>query len=198
MWSFPFHLSAAPHPPAAAVWRPAVYLQCCHVDLLLQGSASLLLFSQGHRHDHCSQLHLLSKFFKIAIAIRFTAIQELWTEMLHYTFKVFCEWNYSFNVNLCLCVQAILGRVIFGETQATLWWVGISITLCGLLVLHGSSQALSQEEEEDKDKWCCFGSSQTCTHSPSITATCGKASSSSTFRHWKRNVSYKRGMKVSC
>ncbi|CAJ1061402.1 transmembrane protein 42a [Xyrichtys novacula] len=43
--------------------------------------------------------------------------------------------------------SAILGRLIFGETHAALWWVGISLTLCGLLVLHGSSpQSLPQEE----------------------------------------------------
>uniref|UniRef100_A0AAY4E9W4 Transmembrane protein 42 n=1 Tax=Denticeps clupeoides TaxID=299321 RepID=A0AAY4E9W4_9TELE len=35
--------------------------------------------------------------------------------------------------------SAFLGRVMFGETHATLWWLGISLTLLGLLVLHGSS-----------------------------------------------------------
>uniref|UniRef100_A0A3Q3ELY5 Transmembrane protein 42a n=1 Tax=Labrus bergylta TaxID=56723 RepID=A0A3Q3ELY5_9LABR len=46
-----------------------------------------------------------------------------------------------------LCFQAVLGRLIFGETHAALWWVGISLTLCGLLVLHRSTpQALPQEE----------------------------------------------------
>ncbi|KAM9352873.1 transmembrane protein 42a [Symphorus nematophorus] len=45
--------------------------------------------------------------------------------------------------------SAVLGRVIFGETHAALWWVGISLTLCGLLVLHGSTpQTLSQEESK--------------------------------------------------
>ncbi|XP_035527770.1 transmembrane protein 42 [Morone saxatilis] len=50
--------------------------------------------------------------------------------------------------------SAVLGRVIFGETHAALWWVGISLTLCGLLVLHGSvPQTLPQGEEEGrKDK----------------------------------------------
>ncbi|XP_041649800.1 transmembrane protein 42-like [Cheilinus undulatus] len=45
--------------------------------------------------------------------------------------------------------SAVMGRLIFGETHAALWWVGISLTLCGLLVLHGSTpQTLSQEEEK--------------------------------------------------
>ncbi|KAM4633271.1 transmembrane protein 42a [Polymixia lowei] len=43
--------------------------------------------------------------------------------------------------------SALLGRVIFGETHAALWWVGISLTLSGLLVLHGSTpQTLPQED----------------------------------------------------
>ncbi|XP_053736785.1 transmembrane protein 42-like [Synchiropus splendidus] len=41
--------------------------------------------------------------------------------------------------------SAALGRWLFGEAQAALWWVGITITLCGLLILHGSSP-------QDQDK----------------------------------------------
>ncbi|XP_044065353.1 transmembrane protein 42a isoform X2 [Siniperca chuatsi] len=48
--------------------------------------------------------------------------------------------------------SAVLGRVIFGESHAALWWVGISLTLCGLLVLHGSTLQTLPEEEGEKDK----------------------------------------------
>ncbi|XP_074510603.1 transmembrane protein 42a [Sebastes fasciatus] len=48
--------------------------------------------------------------------------------------------------------SAVLGRVIFGESHATLWWVGISLTLCGLLVLHGSTPQTIQQEKEDSKK----------------------------------------------
>ncbi|KAE8288387.1 hypothetical protein D5F01_LYC12256 [Larimichthys crocea] len=48
--------------------------------------------------------------------------------------------------------SAVLGRVIFGETHAALWWVGISLTLCGLLVLHGSSPQTLTQEEGKKEK----------------------------------------------
>ncbi|XP_044215077.1 transmembrane protein 42a isoform X2 [Thunnus albacares] len=48
--------------------------------------------------------------------------------------------------------SAVLGRVIFGETHAVLWWVGISLTLCGLLVLHGSTPQTLPQEEGRKDK----------------------------------------------
>uniref|UniRef100_A0A3Q4AI47 Uncharacterized protein n=1 Tax=Mola mola TaxID=94237 RepID=A0A3Q4AI47_MOLML len=43
--------------------------------------------------------------------------------------------------------SAVLGRLIFGESHAALWWVGISVTLCGLLVLHVvTPQTLRQED----------------------------------------------------
>ncbi|XP_028820245.1 transmembrane protein 42-like [Denticeps clupeoides] len=32
--------------------------------------------------------------------------------------------------------SAFLGQLIFGESHLALWWVGISLTLSGLLVLH--------------------------------------------------------------
>ncbi|XP_030250993.1 transmembrane protein 42-like [Sparus aurata] len=48
--------------------------------------------------------------------------------------------------------SAILGRVIFGEAHAALWWMGISLTLCGLLVLHGSLPQTFPQEDGTKDK----------------------------------------------
>ncbi|KAK5609984.1 hypothetical protein CRENBAI_022355 [Crenichthys baileyi] len=45
--------------------------------------------------------------------------------------------------------SAILGRLIFGETHSGLWWIGISLTLCGLLVLHA---ATPHTKAEKKDK----------------------------------------------
>lgn len=52
---------AAWHPPAAAVCRPDVPLQCCHVDLLLQSSSLQLFFCQGHCHHYWGQLYLVGK-----------------------------------------------------------------------------------------------------------------------------------------
>jgi len=48
--------------------------------------------------------------------------------------------------------QAFLGHVIFGETHATLWWVGIILTLTGLLVLHGSTPQSPQENVGEKNE----------------------------------------------
>ncbi|XP_071591976.1 transmembrane protein 42 [Heliangelus exortis] len=32
--------------------------------------------------------------------------------------------------------SAILGKFLFGETWTPLWWVGLSMILCGLVLLH--------------------------------------------------------------
>ncbi|XP_021244569.1 transmembrane protein 42 [Numida meleagris] len=35
------------------------------------------------------------------------------------------------------CISsAILGKLLFGETWTPLWWVGLTVTLCGLMLLH--------------------------------------------------------------
>ncbi|XP_068092424.1 transmembrane protein 42 [Hyperolius riggenbachi] len=44
---------------------------------------------------------------------------------------------------------AFLGKLLFGESRSLLWWVGISVTLCGLVLLHTSSP---QTEESAKKK----------------------------------------------
>ncbi|KAL0963346.1 hypothetical protein UPYG_G00305060 [Umbra pygmaea] len=48
--------------------------------------------------------------------------------------------------------SAFLGKMIFGETHAELWWVGISLMLSGLLVLHGSTPQPFQPAEAKKNK----------------------------------------------
>ncbi|KAM6375876.1 transmembrane protein 42 [Alca torda] len=32
--------------------------------------------------------------------------------------------------------SAMLGKLLFGETWTPLWWVGLTVTLCGLVLLH--------------------------------------------------------------
>ncbi|KAK6323579.1 hypothetical protein J4Q44_G00059180 [Coregonus suidteri] len=44
--------------------------------------------------------------------------------------------------------SAFLGQLIFGETQIALWWVGISLTFSGLLVL----QRAAPNDRARKDK----------------------------------------------
>ncbi|KAJ8288267.1 hypothetical protein COCON_G00009260 [Conger conger] len=48
--------------------------------------------------------------------------------------------------------SAFLGQLIFGETHAVLWWVGISLTLSGLLVLHKSAPRDAQPTIAKKDE----------------------------------------------
>ncbi|XP_061852821.1 transmembrane protein 42 [Colius striatus] len=35
--------------------------------------------------------------------------------------------------------SAILGKLLFGETWTLLWWLGLAVTLCGLVLLHTAS-----------------------------------------------------------
>ncbi|KAM4580524.1 transmembrane protein 42-like [Odontesthes bonariensis] len=48
--------------------------------------------------------------------------------------------------------SGILGRLFFAETHTPLWWAGISLTLCGLLLLHGATPEKLSQEEDKKDK----------------------------------------------
>uniref|UniRef100_A0A8D3C9C7 Transmembrane protein 42-like n=1 Tax=Scophthalmus maximus TaxID=52904 RepID=A0A8D3C9C7_SCOMX len=49
--------------------------------------------------------------------------------------------------------SAFLGQLIFGEPQITLWWVGISLTFSGLLVLQRvSPQDGQQSADARKDE----------------------------------------------
>ncbi|XP_041707945.1 transmembrane protein 42 [Coregonus clupeaformis] len=45
--------------------------------------------------------------------------------------------------------SAFVGKLIFGETHAALWWVGISLTLSGLLVLHRSTSRPAEAKKEE-------------------------------------------------
>ncbi|KAG8442831.1 hypothetical protein GDO86_011587 [Hymenochirus boettgeri] len=47
--------------------------------------------------------------------------------------------------------SALLGKFLFGESRAVLWWVGISITLSGLILLHTSSPALEVNRAKAKE-----------------------------------------------
>uniref|UniRef100_A0A1A7YJV0 Transmembrane protein 42 n=1 Tax=Iconisemion striatum TaxID=60296 RepID=A0A1A7YJV0_9TELE len=45
--------------------------------------------------------------------------------------------------------SGLLGRLVFGETHTCLWWAGISLTLCGLLVLHAATPEPQKDSRKD-------------------------------------------------
>ncbi|XP_076187133.1 transmembrane protein 42 [Aptenodytes patagonicus] len=47
--------------------------------------------------------------------------------------------------------SAILGKLLFGETWTPLWWVGLAVTLCGLMLLHTAVPRPAQLPAEKKE-----------------------------------------------
>uniref|UniRef100_A0A1A8D174 Transmembrane protein 42 n=1 Tax=Nothobranchius kadleci TaxID=1051664 RepID=A0A1A8D174_NOTKA len=47
--------------------------------------------------------------------------------------------------------SGLLGRLVFRETHTSLWWAGISLTLCGLMVLHAAAPEQQMPQEDRKD-----------------------------------------------
>lgn len=67
-----------------------------------------------------------------------------------------CCWNaglVSCFDRLCCVPQALLGQLIFGDSLVALWWVGVSLTFSGLLVLQRSSSTNTHSGNLKKDEW---------------------------------------------
>ncbi|XP_060706074.1 transmembrane protein 42a [Hemiscyllium ocellatum] len=47
---------------------------------------------------------------------------------------------------------AFLGKLLFGEVHAMLWWIGVTITLCGLLLLHTVKETKDQNDAYKKEE----------------------------------------------
>uniref|UniRef100_A0A663DWA0 Transmembrane protein 42 n=2 Tax=Aquila chrysaetos chrysaetos TaxID=223781 RepID=A0A663DWA0_AQUCH len=47
--------------------------------------------------------------------------------------------------------SAILGKLLFTETWTPLWWVGLAVTLCGLVLLHTAAPQPAQLPVEKKE-----------------------------------------------
>ncbi|KAK1788940.1 hypothetical protein P4O66_015852 [Electrophorus voltai] len=50
-----------------------------------------------------------------------------------------------------LISSAFLGQLIFGDSHIALWWVGVSLTLSGLLVLRRASPNHARSPPTSKD-----------------------------------------------
>ncbi|XP_069667143.1 transmembrane protein 42 [Haliaeetus albicilla] len=47
--------------------------------------------------------------------------------------------------------SAIVGKLLFAETWTPLWWVGLAVTLCGLVLLHTAAPQPAQLPVEKKE-----------------------------------------------
>ncbi|XP_062424468.1 transmembrane protein 42 [Rhea pennata] len=48
--------------------------------------------------------------------------------------------------------SAILGKLLFGETWTLLWWIGLAVTLGGLVLLHTAAPQAARLPPEEKQK----------------------------------------------
>ncbi|XP_037128703.1 transmembrane protein 42-like [Syngnathus acus] len=96
--------------------------------------------TSGAQHDEtvCLWLHIPLRL--LCVALMFLCNAVMWTffsKALRYSSSSARATATTTAGNFIS--SAILGKLIFGESQSVLWWVGISLTLCGLLMLHGST-----------------------------------------------------------
>ncbi|CAN2389651.1 Transmembrane protein 42 [Pristimantis euphronides] len=109
---------------------------------------SLCEAAAGERAELCDGVHL---FLRLGCAgLVFLCNAAMWTfftKALRYSSSSAAATVTTTASNFVS--SAVLGKVLFGESRAMLWWVGISITLCGLLLLHTSSP---QTEDTTKKK----------------------------------------------
>lgn len=47
--------------------------------------------------------------------------------------------------------QAVYGQVFFGESVTCLWWLGTTLIIAGLSIMHKSEEAATKKDNE-KDK----------------------------------------------
>lgn len=50
----------------------------------------------------------------------------------------------------CFTFQAILGVTLFGESQSMRWWIGASLILMGLILIHHSSKTNNPPDNIDQ------------------------------------------------
>ncbi|KAG9476014.1 transmembrane protein 42 [Eleutherodactylus coqui] len=133
---------------AAAGLLGALAASCAKLAVGADYMRSLCEAAGGQRTDTCEAVHL---FLRLGCAgLVFLCNAAMWTffaKALRYSSSSAAATVTTTASNFVS--SAVLGRVLFGESRAMLWWVGISITLCGLVLLHTSS---SQTEDTTKKK----------------------------------------------
>ncbi|XP_075068589.1 transmembrane protein 42 [Mixophyes fleayi] len=125
-------------------------LSACFAKLALGADylKDLCEISAGEQAEICEWIHLLLRLCSVGLV--FLCNAAMWTlfaKALRFSLSSATATVTTTASNFVS--SAFLGKVLFGESRALLWWVGISITLCGLVLLHTSSP---QTEETTKKK----------------------------------------------
>ncbi|XP_019392900.1 PREDICTED: transmembrane protein 42 [Crocodylus porosus] len=99
----------------------------------------------------CAWLHVLLQIGCVGLVLAFNAV--MWTffaKALRYSSSSATATVTTTASNFLS--SAFLGKLLFGETHTLLWWAGITMTLCGLLLLHTAPSQSEQIQSEKKDK----------------------------------------------
>ncbi|XP_044150840.1 transmembrane protein 42 [Bufo gargarizans] len=102
----------------------------------------------GERADVCEWVHLVLRLGCAGLVLLCNA--AMWTffaKALRYSSSSAAATVTTTASNFVS--SAVLGKVLFGESRALLWWVGISITLCGLVLLHTSSSKTEDSRKKE-------------------------------------------------
>lgn len=56
-------------------------------------------------------------------------------------------------------LQAVVSEVVFNEKLTGLWWIGVVLVLCGLVLIHHTNDIKSKPRKpgtlpKNKDKYC--------------------------------------------
>ncbi|XP_007235821.2 transmembrane protein 42-like [Astyanax mexicanus] len=106
-------------------------------------------FRQGNETTACDWLHIPLRL--LCGGLLFTCNAVMWTflsKALRYSSSSTRTTVTTTASNFIS--SAFLGQLIFGDSHIALWWVGISLTLSGLLVLHRASPSETSHEDEIK------------------------------------------------
>ncbi|XP_057689994.1 transmembrane protein 42-like [Corythoichthys intestinalis] len=121
-------------------------------DYLMEICQATVSGTSGAQHDGptvCSWLHIPLRL--MCMGLMFLCNAVMWTffsKALRYSSSSAMATATTSAGNFIF--SAILGKLIFGESQAGLYWLGIFLTLCGMVVLHGSRPKEDLPQEEGK------------------------------------------------
>ncbi|KAK3729572.1 hypothetical protein QZH41_017188 [Actinostola sp. cb2023] len=100
---------------------------------------------------HCQWVVMFFRVFFFSLVFVFNAL--MWTLFVKSLRKCSSTAVATVtNTGSNLVCTAILGIVFFGETQTMKWWIGASMIIMGLVLIHHSNKSKRMDDAVDKTK----------------------------------------------